>query len=223
MSQDNPIVISVPFHGDTITAVDAPQGEYVAVKPICERFGLAWQPQHRKLTENPRWGIINMVIPSAGGEQETTCIPVSKMFGWLSTISVNRVKPELRDRLALYQDEADTVLDRHFRLRAAETLARIEQMEKMLWHCHKQLCDARPKWNRAAMLMEIGTSDYLIDKRCGWSSSEGAEERGMMRSCGLNPKWREDMQTLAEENSDLRWKLSRGKATVAQPDLFGEA
>lgn len=222
MSQDNPTVISVPFHGDSITAIDAPEGAFVAVKPICERFGLAWQPQHRKLTENPRWGITIMVIPSAGGAQEMTCIPVSKVFGWLGTIAVNRVKPELKERLALYQAEADTVLDRHFRLRATETSARIEAMEKTIWHAGQFLLATNPKWNTAYRLMEMGQSDYIIAKRCGWSMDQWGQERAMMRSSGVIPKWREDMATLADENSDLRWKLSRAKAPASQPDLFGE-
>lgn len=210
-------LIPVPFHGDTITCIETPDGEFVAVKPICERLGLAWQTQHRKLTANPRWGVTILMIPSAGGAQEMTCIPVTKVFGWLGTITANRVKPEVRPMLERYQAEADMVLDRHFRKRAAETSARIDELEKMQWHSHQQLKDARPKWARAFMLMEVGSSDYMIDKRCGWTSSEGAEERRMMRSCGFNPKWREDMTTFADQVWDLQWKLDR---KTRQGDLF---
>jgi len=210
MSLDNPMVIPVPFHGDTITAIETPQGEFVAIKPICERFGLAWQAQHRKLAANlDRWGIINMVIPSAGGPQETTCIPVSKVFGWLATISIRRVKPELRDRLALYQDEADAVCDRHFRLRAAQKEMRIEELERMLWHAGQHLRLADRKWQRAYTLLELGQSDYLVAQRCGWSMDRWNNEKAMMRRCGLVPKWREDMGTLLDQNSDLRWQLER--------------
>lgn len=222
MSSDNPTLISVPFHGDTITAIETPDGVMVAVKPICERLGIDWKSQHRKLASETRWGMVIMWIPSAGGMQETTCIPVSLLAAWLFTIHPNKVKPEVREGLEQYQAEAAQVLDRHFRLRAAETSARIETMEKTIWHAGQFLLATNPKWNTAYRLMEMGQSDYIIAKRCGWSRDQWGQERAMMRSSGVIPKWREDMATLADENSDLRWKLSRAKAPASQPDLFGE-
>jgi hypothetical protein len=114
---------------------------------------------------------------------------------------------------------AAPVVIRAFRKKAESTAARIEEMERMLWHCHKQLIDAKPKWNRAFGLIEMGQSDYLIDKRCGWTGVEGQAERDMMRSCGMNPRWREDMTTLLEQNSDLRWKLDRQKRRSEQLQL----
>jgi hypothetical protein len=114
---------------------------------------------------------------------------------------------------------AAPVVIRAFRKKAEAIAARIEEMERMLWHCHKQLLDAKPKWNRAFGLIEMGQSDYLIDKRCGWTGVEGQAERDMMRCCGMNPRWREDMTTLLEQNSDLRWKLGREKERSKQLSL----
>lgn len=218
MSQDNPTLIPVPFHGDTITCIETPEGEFVAVKPICERLMIAWQPQHRKLTSEPRWGITIMTIPSAGGMQETACIPVSKVFAWLASISPNRVRPELADALRLYQDEADTVLDRHFRLRAAETSARIEEMERMLWHCHQHILMSDQKWNRAARLKELGSSPYLIAKKCGWSRIEAEQEMAEMHRCGIRPEWRDDMATVFDRERRLQWENEHLKGKLKDAD-----
>lgn len=216
--QDNPIVISVPFHGDTITAIETPDGVMVAVKPICERLGIDWKSQHRKLASETRWGMVIMWIPSAGGMQETTCIPVSLLAAWLFTIHPNKVKLEVRKELEQYQAEAAQVLDRHFRLRAAETSARIAEMERMLWHAGQHLRMKFTKWNTAYLMLEMGQSDYLIAKRLGISATEWAQEKAAMQSCGLNPKWRQDMAVLQEQVSDLKWQLGRKSR---QGDLFG--
>lgn len=65
------------------------------------------------------------------------------------------------------------------------------------------------KWQRAYALQEMGTSEMLIAKRCGWSMAQTGEELKMMRACGLNPRWREDMQVAQERVSDLEWQINR--------------
>jgi P22_AR N-terminal domain len=213
MSQETSTIL-VPFHGDQITCVETPEGAFVAIKPICERLGIAFPPQWKKLKANPeRWSVTLMVIPSARGGQETCCIPVSKVFGWLATITVSRVKPEVRDVLIAYQNEADEVLDRHFRLKDAE-------MERHLWHAHQQLRIDNPKWARVFTMMEIGESDYLIAQRCNWSMDRERSEVAAMRRCGMSATWRRDMATLAEQNLNLRWEMDRRER---QEDLFGDA
>lgn len=221
MSQDNPIVISVPFHGDTITAIETPEGVMVAVRPICERLGIDWSRQLRRLKESEtHWRGGHMSTPSAGGAQETYCIPLTRLAAWLFSINANKVRADLREGLIRYQSEAADVLDRHFRLRAAETSARIEEQEKMLWHAGQHLRITNAKWDRAYLLMEMGATDYLIAQRLGWSLARWQEEKEMMKSCGLNPKWREDMETLQEQVADLRWRLERA---TRQGELFGNA
>ena len=204
----------IPFHGDTITCIETDMGAFVAVKPICERLGLAKNKQIARLKRDPeRWGGCHMVSPSVGGEQETYCIPRTKVFGWLATINVHRVKPEIRDTLVLYQNEADEVLDRHFRYRAYKQDQRIAQQKRMLWHAGKNLQMFNAKWQRAYTLMEMGASDYLIAKRCNWSLTQATEELRMMRNCGLDPNYREDMDTVVQD-----WKLFQQKISVENQD-----
>ncbi|MFJ7793296.1 phage antirepressor N-terminal domain-containing protein [Pseudomonas sp. NPDC096950] len=107
----NTQLMPVPFHGDTVVLLNEDNEPYVAMKPVVENMGLAWQSQHAKLAANTaRWGITNIVIPSLGGPQEAACLPLRKLASWLMTISPNKVAPDLRDKIIQYQEECDEVL-----------------------------------------------------------------------------------------------------------------
>lgn len=101
----------VPFHGDTIFCITVENQPYTAAKPIVMNLGLDWSGQAAKLSANKeRWGVMMIVIPSESGEQETTCIPVRKLPAFLASINPKKVKPELRERIELYQAECDDAL-----------------------------------------------------------------------------------------------------------------
>lgn len=102
--------INVPFHGANLYVVNHNGEPYTPMKPIVEGMGMAWQTQHRKLTERFSKGITEMVIPSAGGSQSMTCLALRKLNGWLQTINPKKVKPEIRDKVVQYQEECDDVL-----------------------------------------------------------------------------------------------------------------
>lgn len=104
-------LMPVPFYEDTVVLVGKDNQPYVAMKPVVENMGLAWQAQRTKLSTNPtRWGITNIVTPSLGGPQEVVCLPLRKLASWLMTISPNKVKPELRDKIIRYQEKCDDAL-----------------------------------------------------------------------------------------------------------------
>lgn len=94
--------------------MQVPGEPYVPMKPIVEGMGLAWQTQHRKLNERFKKGITEMVIPSIGGAQAMICLALRKLAAWLNSISPNKVKPEIRDRVIQYQEECDDVTLFHF-------------------------------------------------------------------------------------------------------------
>ncbi|MFE1970814.1 phage antirepressor N-terminal domain-containing protein, partial [Acinetobacter baumannii] len=103
--------ITVPFHNAELYLVEHDGQPYTPMKPIVEGMGLAWQSQLAKLNANPqRWGITKIVIPTLGDLQEMVCLPLRKLLAWLTTISPNKVKPELRDTVIMYQNECDDVL-----------------------------------------------------------------------------------------------------------------
>ena len=108
-------LIPVPFHGDTLYLVEHDGEPYTPVKPFCQYLGLAWEAQRTKLAAKPkRWGMMMIVIPSPGGLQETACLPLRKLPGWVQTIDVAKTKPEARAKLELIQEEGDEVLWRHW-------------------------------------------------------------------------------------------------------------
>lgn len=102
--------INVPFHGNNLYVVNFNGEPYVPMKPIVEGMGLTWQSQFEKLKQRVSKGITEIVIPSKGGEQSMLCLALRKLAGWLHTISPNKVKPEIRDKVIKYQEECDDVL-----------------------------------------------------------------------------------------------------------------
>ena len=214
---------SVPFYGAELAyVVTDKQQVMVPVRPICERLGIASNMQIVRLkADERRWGGYHMIIHSAGGEQETFCIPLTRLAAWLFSINVNKVKPEFREGLIRYQDEAAEVLDRHFRQQAHRATMEVEEMAMMLWFAGQNLRIKNLKWNSAYLMMEMGESDYIIAKRLGMSLTEWGQEKAMMKRCGLNPTWRQDMAVLSERYSDLKWRVDRAIKAGAQGDLFG--
>lgn len=234
MSQDSPTLIPVPFHGDTITAVETPEGVMVAISPICERLGIASNKQIARLkAEKSRWRGDLMVAPSAGGAQETYCIPLTKLSGWLASIGLNRVKPEVRERLALYQDEADAVLDRHFRQRAEERGEEIRQLRGQLDHSHSHLRAALPKWGQILAMVETGTFGLdVIAARVAMTQDRLWAETEAIRRCGLMlpegvadnsaPAWLARIDALERQLRREREARHAAQADAVQPSLFAE-
>lgn len=106
-------LIKVPFHGAELALINQDGEPYVPMKPIVEGIGLAWQVQHRKMTEGRfKSSITEMVIQVDGDTQKRpyTCLHLRKLPGWLMSIHPNKVAPELREKIIAYQNECDDVL-----------------------------------------------------------------------------------------------------------------
>lgn len=111
MTSNSLTQMTVPFHNAELYLVEFNGQPYTPMKPIVDGMGLAWQSQLAKFNANPqRWGITKIVIPTLGDLQEMVCLPLRKLLAWLTTISPNKVKPELRDTVIKYQEECDDVL-----------------------------------------------------------------------------------------------------------------
>ncbi|HHN8405033.1 TPA: phage antirepressor N-terminal domain-containing protein [Morganella morganii] len=103
--------INVPFHGDNLYVVNYNGQPYVPMKPIVEGMGLTWQSQFEKVKQRFKSTITEIVIVAADGkERNMICLALRKLAGWLHTISPNKVKPEIRDKVIRYQEECDDVL-----------------------------------------------------------------------------------------------------------------
>lgn len=106
-------LITVNFRQDTLFAVERDDGMFVALKPICDSLGLAWQRQLERIKEDPvlSEGVTMVVIPSPGGAQETTCLKLELVNGWLFKVDSRRVKDEdTKRKLLTYQRECYQVL-----------------------------------------------------------------------------------------------------------------
>ena len=104
---------TVDFHGHALTVITGPEGEHlVAMKPICEAIGLQWEAQLKRIKRHPvlSQGMSIMDTPSAGGYQETTCLPLDYLNGWLFGVDASRVRPEISERLVQYQRECFAAL-----------------------------------------------------------------------------------------------------------------
>lgn len=109
-------LVPVEFHGATLYAITINGTHFVALRPICDSLGIDWEAQRQRIKRNPvlAEGACVMKAPSSGGEQDTLALPLTMLNGWLFGVSVNRVKPELREKLIAYQRECFDVLARHF-------------------------------------------------------------------------------------------------------------
>ncbi|MGZ7882407.1 phage antirepressor N-terminal domain-containing protein [Acinetobacter soli] len=103
--------INAPFNGAQLLIVDFNHQPYVPMKPIVEGMGLAWQAQFDKLKQRFASTIMEiMTIANDGKERSMICLPLRKLPAWLYSVHSNKVKPELRDKVIMYQNECDDVL-----------------------------------------------------------------------------------------------------------------
>ncbi len=100
----------VAFHGNILLTVEVDGVEYVALKPIVEGIGLTRQGQTQKISEYKREQGILLPLQTSGGQQKMLCIPLAKLQGWLFGVNPSKVRPDLRDKVILYQEECFKVL-----------------------------------------------------------------------------------------------------------------
>lgn len=103
--------INVPFHGNNLYVVNFNGEPYVPMRPIVEGMGLAWGAQFAKLKQRFNSSVSEIEMVAEDGKlRNMVCIALRKLSGWLHTISPNKVKPEIRDKVIKYQEECDDVL-----------------------------------------------------------------------------------------------------------------
>ena len=110
-------ITSVKFHDQEIQVLSHEGKPYVAMKPICENIGLDWRAQRQRILRNEvlkSTVVMITTVAEDGKNRELTCLPIGYLNGWLAGIEINRVKPEIREVLRLYQMECYDVLYNHF-------------------------------------------------------------------------------------------------------------
>ena len=101
----------VNFNSNPImTVTDSHTGIiYIPCKPICEAIGVAWHGQLEKIKQDEvlSEAIQEFCIPSNSGNQNTICIPLDYLNGWLFKLNPSKVAPEAKDRVIMYQRECN--------------------------------------------------------------------------------------------------------------------
>jgi ferritin-like metal-binding protein YciE len=109
----------VEFYEDTIVAVRLVDGSvYIPVKPICDLVGVDWGGQYRRIRRDPVLSEETRsidVTSTRRGTQPMVCLPLDYISGFLFGLNADRVKPELRERVILYQRECYKVLAEAFK------------------------------------------------------------------------------------------------------------
>lgn len=131
-----PVTAEVMFKGDTLTTIQNKGTEYVAMKPVVEAIGLNWGSQSVKLNKNrEKFGCCDIAIPSNGGIQQTLCIPLRKLNGWLFSINPSKVKAAIRDKLIAYQEECFATLHDYWTKGVALNPRKASVMEELNQAC----------------------------------------------------------------------------------------
>lgn len=104
--------INVPFYGASLYIVNHNGEPYTPMKPIVEGMGMDWKSQFIKLKQRFKTCVveITMQLPGDNQRRSVICLALRKLNGWLQTISPNKVRPEIRERVIQYQEECDDVL-----------------------------------------------------------------------------------------------------------------
>ncbi|KQD03317.1 phage antirepressor N-terminal domain-containing protein [Acinetobacter soli] len=111
MTSNSLTQITVPFHSAELYLVEHNGQPYTAMRPIVENMGLDWKAQLVKIKQRFSSVVGEITTTGKDGKQyQMLCLPLKKLFGWLMTISPNKVKPELRETIIMYQNECDDVL-----------------------------------------------------------------------------------------------------------------
>lgn len=101
----------VEFYGDELEVVEMENGKPgVVARRLVENLGLSWSRQREKL-EDPIFSCTLMCTTGSDGkEYEMLVIPVKSMPAFLFSINPNKVREDLKDKLARYRLECVDVL-----------------------------------------------------------------------------------------------------------------
>lgn len=147
--------ITVPFHGNALYVVNHNGEPYVPMKPVVEGMGMDWKSQRTKIKKRFAKGGVEITIPTAGGPQRMLCLALRKLAGWLHTISPNKVKPEIRDKVIRYQEECDDVLYEYWSKGVVVNPRKRSVMEEL-----NQACADMKRDKKIASLFGTGLNEW---------------------------------------------------------------
>ena len=133
--------------------------KYVPVKPICEALGINSNGQIERIKSDPILSSTNKMCLSVGADgksREMFSIPFRYVFGWLFTISADKVSPEARETVIKYQKECYDVLYSHFTAHADF----YEQKQQKLREKDTELERIRAEFNTAKDRLDAAKKEF---------------------------------------------------------------
>ncbi|KOA60984.1 hypothetical protein BAAM0499_03705 [Bifidobacterium animalis subsp. animalis MCC 0499] len=116
MAVDN-MLSEIPFRGQIILAQQDGDGEVlVALKPVCENMGIAFNAQYERL-QRQEWAVVRMMRTTGADGKTYNMVAVDRQTFtmWLATIDTARIKnPQAKALIVSYQKEAAQALDAYF-------------------------------------------------------------------------------------------------------------
>jgi hypothetical protein len=222
------IIEYISFRGEKLIFVWNEGEPYVAVKPICDQIGLAYQPQHRKLSCPESDATITMMVMVAadGKQREMLCLHLMDLPFWLSGITPSRVKPELADGIRAYRTECKLVLFNHFK---ARLLGEKRVALNFTTRLKLELFAKNPLWTRISLLYEAGFNFMAIHRNANqprWRVAMAIDEMFRLELIDAKPEGTPDDAILAawiaEKLGDLNERPFK-PSTNLQADLFSKA
>jgi len=125
------VVHEVAFYGDQVDVIERDGELYVAMKPICERLGVDWEAQRQLIQRDPVLSATACMVQTVakdGKNREMTCLPLSKLNGWLFKLDVSRYDGDQRELLIRYQSECYDALYQHFMVRPGQMAVMARQI-----------------------------------------------------------------------------------------------
>lgn len=120
---------SFSFQGATLEAIRDGEDLWVSVRKVCEALDINHSNQQEKLKEAP-WAtvVLKTMVAEDGKNRKVFCVHVKSLPLWLATIDAGRVKDNVRPKLAAFQTECATALEKHFFAAPAAHSALLERM-----------------------------------------------------------------------------------------------
>ncbi|MCH6197481.1 phage antirepressor N-terminal domain-containing protein [Corynebacterium mastitidis] len=139
-------LVSIPFHGSTVQAVDIDGKPHVVFRPIPESLGLDADSQMKRLRRRS-WAttVKTAGVGADGKSREVVAVDLRTLTMWLATIDENRVSEEARPLVVAYQAEIADVIESYWTQGGAiNPRATEHQMNALMFQCRSQmeLCQA---------------------------------------------------------------------------------
>ena len=100
----------IDFYGHALESwEDTTTGKvYVAMRLLCQSIGLNWTGQQQKLVNGHTYkvGVRRIDISTPGGKQQVIGLDLDFLPTWLFSISPEKVAPDIRETLTLFQQES---------------------------------------------------------------------------------------------------------------------